>query len=161
MIKQLPETSEDWSGTRDRHAKLGNTFPWKRYFNRPLITKPKSLAEIQNFLFSCQYLSDTITRDCDDYWEPPDVFEKRETGDCEDHAIWAWRHLHDMGYKTRLVIGIQKKVGHAWVHIFVNERVYLLEATQKHKWLPVTKTYNARWSVERLKNKKFAIYYHS
>ena len=122
--------------------------------------KVKNLADIEAFLFKCKYMSDRKTRSQSDFWEPPDEFEKRRTGDCEDHAIWAWRHLHDMGYKARLVLGNYRR-WHAWVHIFVNGRAYLLEATQKDRWFPQTDSYDAWWSVERIGNKKFAFFLHS
>ncbi len=161
MIVQLDGGPEEWHGKRKKgKIDLGNTFSWSRFFKKPLVTNPESLADIQKFLLRCQYLSDRETRGCDDYWEPPDIFEERKTGDCEDHAIWAWRHLHEMGYKTRLVLG-DCKGGHAWVHIFVNDRAYLLEATQKNTGFPVAKSYLAYWSVERLTNKKFAVYEHT
>lgn len=160
MLSKLPGGEEEWEGTRREKTKLGNTFSWKRYFSKPLTTKPETLADIQGFLSGCTYLSDRVTRNCSDYWEPPDVFEKRKTGDCEDHAIWAWRQLHDMGYRSRLVLGDCGE-GHAWVHVYVNGRVYLLEATQKHKWLPGAKSYDAHWSVERRENGRFAIYQHN
>ncbi len=160
MIAELPGGENQWIGQRRRNTQLGNTHPWNRYFNRPLKTKPQTLREIEAFLCKCRYLSDQKTRSQSDFWEPPDQFEKRKTGDCEDHAIWAWRHLHDLGYKTRFVLG---NCGgwHAWVHIFVNGRVYLLEATQKHRWFPNIQCYDTWWSVERIGKKKFAFFLHS
>jgi hypothetical protein len=159
MISELPGGSTHWEGQRRRKANLGNTHPWNRYFNKPLKTKPKTLAEIETFLMKCKYLSDQKTRSQSDFWEPPDVFEKRRTGDCEDHAIWAWRHLDSLGYKSRLVIGKYNE-WHAWVHIFVNGRAYLLEATQKCRFFPNTNSYDAHWSVERVGKKKFAFFLH-
>ncbi len=160
MITELPGGEEEWEGVRRRKARLGNTHPWNRYFNRPLRTKPRTLAEIESFLHGCKYLSDRRTRSQEDYWEPPDVFEGRKTGDCEDHAIWAWRHLDELGCKTRFVLG--KSSGwHAWVHIFVNGRAYLLEATQKSKLFPNAASYDAHWSVERIGKKKFAFFLHA
>ncbi len=159
MISELPGGEAKWTGQRRRKADLGNTHPWNRYFNKALRTKPKTLAEIEAFLLKCKYLSDQKTRSQDDFWEPPDVFEKRKTGDCEDHAIWAWRHLHDMGYKTRFVLGLSGE-WHAWVHIFINGRAYLLEATQKYKWFPKVDSYDAHWSVECIGKKKFAFFLH-
>lgn len=160
MIAELPGDRDEWIGQRRRKTHLGNTHPWNRYFNKPLKTKPQTLAEIEAFLCKCKYLSDQKTRSQSDFWEPPDEFEKRKKGDCEDHAIWAWRHLHDLGYQTRFVLG---NCGnwHAWVHIFVNGRVYLLEATQKHRWFPDVNSYDAWWSVERTGKKKFAYFLHS
>lgn len=160
MVSQLPGDDDTWKGERRKNVDLGNTFSWKRFFRIPLDEKPETLNDIETFLKCCTYLSDQETRGCADYWEPPDVFEQRKTGDCEDHAIWAWRQLHDMGFRSRLVIGACK-TGHAWVHIFVNGRVYLLEATQKQSGFPNPKRYKAQWSVERLKNKNFGFYYHS
>lgn len=160
MIAELPGGENQWIGQRRRKTQLGNTHPWNRYFNRPLKTKPRTLGEIESFLCQCRYLSDQKTRSQSDFWEPPDQFEKRKTGDCEDHAIWAWRHLHDLGYKTRFVLG-NCGSWHAWVHIFVNGRVYLLEATQKHRWFPSIKSYDTWWSVERIGKKKFAFFLHS
>ncbi len=160
MISELPGGEKQWTGQRRRKANLGNTHPWNRYFNKPLTTKPETLAQIQSFLQKCKYLSDQKTRSRSDFWEPPDVFEKRKTGDCEDHAIWAWRHLHDMGYKTRLVLGTYNS-WHAWVHIFINGRAYLMEATQKHNWFPNIDGYDAHWSVECTGKKKFSFFQHS
>jgi len=160
MINELPGGEDQWIGQRRRKTQLGNTHPWNRYFNRPLSTSPKTLADIEAFLHQCKYLSDQKTRSQADFWEPPDEFEIRRTGDCEDHAIWAWRHLHDLGYKARLVLGKYTR-GHAWVHIFINGRVYLLEATQKNRWFPDIKAYDAWWSVERIENKKFEFFLHS
>ena len=161
MIAKLPGDEKDWHGKRIKYKiDLGNTFSWERFFRKPLTTNPSNLSEIESFLHTCTYLSDMETRGCQDYWEPPDIFEERKTGDCEDHAIWAWRHLHQMGYKTRLVLGNYKS-GHAWVQIYVNGRVYLLEATQKITMLNSTKRYTAYWSVQRMSNKRFSFYEHS
>jgi len=159
MISELPGGEDKWVGMHRRNAKLGNTHPWNRYFNKPLNTHPKTLADIETFLLSCKYVSDRKTRSQSDFWEPPDIFERRRTGDCEDHAIWAWRNLDELGYKVRLVLGKCKR-WHAWVHIFVNGRAYLFEATQKHKWFPYSQSYDAHWSVERVGKKKFAFFLH-
>jgi hypothetical protein len=160
IISELPGGEDQWIGIHRRNANLGNTHPWNRYFNKPLNTHPTTLSDIEAFLLSCKYRSDRITRSQSDFWEPPDIFKKRKTGDCEDHAIWAWRILDDLGYKARLVLGKYKR-WHAWVHIFTNGRAYLLEATQKHNWFPSTGSYDAHWQVERVGKKKFALFLHT
>ena len=132
LICELSGGEEHWKGIRRRRAHLGNTHPWNRYFNRPLATHLKTLAEIEAFVLGCRYLSDRKTRSSKDFWEPPDIFERRRTGDCEDHAIWAWRQLYELGYKTRLVLGKCHNKGHAWVLVFTNGRAYLMEPTFKH-----------------------------
>ena len=58
IISELPGGEEKWIGTRRRKANLGNTHPWNRYFNKPLHTHPKTLADIETFLLSCKYVSD-------------------------------------------------------------------------------------------------------
>lgn len=159
MISRLPGSESRWIGQRRQRAVLGNTLPWNRYFNCPLTVRPQTLAEMESFLYNCRYLSDLETRNRTDFWEPPDVFERRKTGDCEDHAIWAWRHLHELGYRARLVLGNSDGY-HAWVHIFKNRRVYLFEPTQKHNWYPNHKRYAPDWSVEYLDEEECAFYRH-
>ncbi len=160
MITELTGGEDAWLGKKQRHANLGNTHPWNRYFNRLLDTKPDTLADIERFLKGCKYRSDQETRSQEDFWEPPDQFEKRRSGDCEDHAIWAWRQLYDLGFRSRLVLGTCFDRGHAWVHLFVNGRCYLLEATQKHAMLPRGDHYKANWSVENVGKKKFEFFAH-
>ena len=160
MLSELKGGEARWSGTRRRRAHLGNTHPWNRYFNRHLATRPQTLAEIETFLIGCRYRSDRETRSQRDFWEPPDIFEKRKAGDCEDHAIWAWRQLHDLGYKARLVLGYCKGRAHAWVLIFANGRAYLMEPTLKYRWFPKSKAYEALWSVERREKKRFVFFDH-
>ncbi len=159
MISRLPGNEGKWIGQRRRQAILGNTLPWDRYFNCQLKVRPQTLAEIECFLYNCRYLSDLVTRKQTDFWEPPDVFEERKTGDCEDHAIWAWRHLHELGYRSRLVLGNANGY-HAWVHIFRNKRVYLFEPTQKHNWYPNPRSYTPHWSVEYRNGATCAFYRH-
>lgn len=160
MISALPGGKANWQGKKHRKANLGNTHPWNRYFYKPLSTNPKTLKDIEKFLKKCKYLSDRKTRSHEDFWEPPDIFEKRRKGDCEDHAIWAWRQLYDMGFKARLVLGTLESHGHAWVHIFVNGRSYLLEPTQKYDWFPKLSYYKASWSIEHNEEKKFLFFDH-
>jgi hypothetical protein len=159
MVSALPGGAGEWAGKRRPRPRLGNTHPWRRYFNRPLKTRPHSLADIETFLIKCRYRSDRETRNRLDYWEPPDQFEARKVGDCEDHAIWAWRQLDDLGYRSRLVLG-HWGCCHAWIHIFVNGRAYLLETTQKHRGFPDVGSYQPWWSVERIEGQSFAFFLH-
>ena len=114
MVAQLPGESARYEGKRVRRARLGNTHPWNRYFNRSLRFQAASIQEIATFLRGCEYRRDRQTRSQRDFWEPPDVFEKRKRGDCEDHALWAWRQLTDLGHRSRFVLS----EGHAWVQLF-------------------------------------------
>jgi hypothetical protein len=51
------------------------------------------MADVRNFLVGCTYVSDTELFGKRDYWQPPEDFEKRRKGDCEDFALWTWRQL--------------------------------------------------------------------
>lgn len=54
-------------------------------------------------------------------------------GDCEDHALALADWLIEMGEDARVVLGRMRDEGHAWVALFRDGQVYLLEATQKHR----------------------------
>jgi len=54
-------------------------------------------------------------------------------GDCEDHALALSDWLIEMGIDARVVLGSFKKEGHAWVVVFLKNKVFLLESTSKQK----------------------------
>lgn len=112
-----------------RKKKLNPTFPMGRYVSQPLSVQCKSIGDIRSFLLDCRYVSDQELFDQRDYWQPPDEFEKRRKGDCEDFALWTWRQLLDMGYDARFVGGSAGRYGsgHAWVEYFQDGKCFLLE----------------------------------
>jgi hypothetical protein len=156
MVTQLPGPGLQHEGQRLRRAHLGNTHPWNRYFNHPLMYYASTIQDVSSSLVTCRYRRDQETRSQRDFWEPPDEFERRRSGDCEDHALWAWRQLTELGYRARLVLGAR----HAWVQIYVNGRCYLMEATFKRGLGPKPNHYRPAWSVERTGEKKFAFFAH-
>ncbi|HRQ37164.1 MAG TPA: transglutaminase domain-containing protein [Chloroflexota bacterium] len=64
-------------------------------------------------------------------------FETSRQGDCEDHALWAWRKLVKLGLPAEFVVGQAKWTAdhpleaHAWVTFLQDGRHFLLEATGK------------------------------
>ncbi len=54
-------------------------------------------------------------------------------GDCEDHALALTDWLIEMGLDARVVLGSYKNEGHAWVVVFIEDDVFLLESTSKQK----------------------------
>jgi hypothetical protein len=60
---------------------------------------------------------------------PPEEFERRRMGDCDDFALWTWRALLDLGFDARLVCGRygHYRSGHAWVTFSNGGRTFLLE----------------------------------
>lgn len=100
-----------------------------RYVSQPLTVKCQTIREVRQFLAGCRYVSDKKLFDREEYWQPPDEFEQRKKGDCEDFAFWTWRQLMDMGYDVRLVFGRHGRygTGHAWVEYFNDGKCFLVE----------------------------------
>jgi hypothetical protein len=105
------------------------TFPMGRYVSQPLSVQCETIGDIRNFLMSCRYVSDQELFGKPDYWQPPEEFENRKKGDCEDFALWTWRQLLNMGYDARFIGGSAGRYGdgHAWVEYFKDGRCFLLE----------------------------------
>jgi hypothetical protein len=130
------------------------TFPFGRYFSRPLQVQCKDLEEIRKFLQNCEPASDKELFDKSDYWQPPDEFERRRRGDCEDFALWTWRQLIAIGYRARFVVGRygRYREGHAWVMFETEGKWFLLEPSFRRftGQLPALSTlqYHPSYSVE-------------
>jgi len=93
------------------------TFPIETYLTQPLEKRCSNLDQMRAFLKTCRYVHDKKQFDVEDYWMPPEEFEKRRQGDCDCAAIWAWRQLEDLNYEARYVLGYvgSRESGHAWV----------------------------------------------
>jgi hypothetical protein len=130
------------------------TFPFGRYVDRPLTIHCSSLQEVRAFLLGCRQASDQETFGKDDYWLPPDEFEKLRQGDCDDFALWTWRQLMQMGYKARFVVGGLRayRPTHAWVTFKLGDKNYIADGTRAAlgKWLPRIQNlkYHPIYSVE-------------
>src|SRR6266516_2878744 len=82
------------------------TFPMPAYITQPLSVQCRNLSEIRKFLAGFSYVSDKDLFGMDDFWQPPEEFERRKRGDCEDFALWTWRQLINLGYRARYVLGL-------------------------------------------------------
>jgi len=100
-----------------------------RYVSQPLSIQCDTMGDVRNFLRSCKYVTDEELFGQRDYWQPPEDFEKRKKGDCEDFALWTWRQLLSMGYHARFVGGSAGRYGdgHAWVEYFDDGKCFVLE----------------------------------
>lgn|SRR5262249_4265838 len=87
------------------------------------------MADVRKFLATCRAVSDKELFGKDEYWQPPEDFEKTRKGDCEDFALWTWRELLAMGYDARFAVGRHGRygIGHAWVTFQKDGKYYLLE----------------------------------
>jgi len=101
-----------------------------RYISQPLTINCSTVREVREFLVTCEYVSDKELFGKEEYWQPPEEFEKRKKGDCEDFALWTWRQLLNMGYDARFVGGSSGRygAGHAWVEYFQDGKCFLVEA---------------------------------
>jgi len=99
-----------------------------RYLSQPLI-KCTTIDDVRRFLATCCGVSDKEQFGKDEYWLPPEDFEKTRKGDCEDFALWTWRQFLEMGYNARLVVGRAGRygTGHAWVAFEKGGKYYLVE----------------------------------
>ncbi|OGL45272.1 MAG: hypothetical protein A2161_10635 [Candidatus Schekmanbacteria bacterium RBG_13_48_7] len=113
-------------------------FSW--YFKGISNVKVDKMEDIVEWLSGCTYEDDYhIFREIDN-WQHPSLFEKIRKGDCEDHALWAWRKLIELGIESYFVCGYLKNEDiidyskrHAWVQFNLRGTEYLMETTEKDK----------------------------
>ena len=137
----------------------GSINPFPFYFERESQVDVHSREQIEAWLRQCKYIRDHVQFEDNDVWIHPVDFEQGRKGDCEDHALWAWRKLIKLNYSAEFVVGyVQNHFGddgyHAWVTFEENGRNYLLEATaKKNKMIfPLetqTKKYRPLFSVDK------------
>jgi len=168
MIAEVIQGAYDTKGKQvfeprtKRYAVLFSpTFPMGRYVIHPLSVQCSDLDDLQHFLKQCRYVSDIKQFDKIDYWMPPDDFEEKKKGDCEDFALWTWRQLMAMGYDSRFVLGRSGRYGygHAWVTFTEDGRTFLVEPALSwlSKKLPRLKTLRYKpdlsvsWKDDRLR----------
>lgn len=113
-------------------------FDW--YFEGKSLVSTGSLDEVREWLLGCEYVQDEELFHEADFWQHPRTFERIRRGDCEDHALWAWRKLLELGYDAELVSGRflpwqpgagDGERGHVWVLFRRDGQTYLLEAAAK------------------------------
>ncbi|MFL5385753.1 MAG: hypothetical protein ACJ8GN_24830 [Longimicrobiaceae bacterium] len=109
-------------------------FPW--YFEGDSAVPVTSFDEVCSFLLGCTYAHDEDLFQVPDFWQHPVTFEQLRKGDCEDHALWAWRKLRELGCRAHLVTGSSVRHDpdrgtHAWVIFHGDGGLYLFETTAK------------------------------
>ena len=137
------------------------TFPMGRYLSQPLKVHCSTLEDLRQFLRGCRAVSDEELFGKEEYWQPPEEFEKRKAGDCEDFSLWTWRQLLAMGLDARVVFGKHGRygIGHAWVMFFQDGKCFLLEPQARYlgMHLPRLSTlryepkFSVAWNGEALK----------
>ena len=158
MIAEIIPSAYDATGrqvSHPFHRRKGPhpTFPIGRFVSQPLTVHCASLTELRTFLCKCRYISDEKLFGKEEYWQPPEEFEKLKAGDCEDFALWTWRQMLAMGLDSRIVFGKHGRygTGHAWVMFSQDGRFYLVEPQARFRGLRLprlsTLGYEPRFSV--------------
>jgi hypothetical protein len=114
-------------------------FGW--YFEGASAVSVRSLDDIQDWLLGCEYAHDLHLFQEHDFWQHPRTFEQLRKGDCEDHALWAWRKCVELGIEAELVSGQQlsesrvsdEDSGHVWVVLKRDDEIYVFETAAKSK----------------------------
>ncbi|MEM9133034.1 MAG: transglutaminase domain-containing protein [Actinomycetota bacterium] len=135
---RLPDTYER-SRTPVPHHLFGpgSDRPFAEYFTGSTTTSMTSVEEVIDWLAACEFVHDVDRFGRHDHWQHPLEFERNRFGDCEDHALWAWRRLVELGYEAEFVCGHRKRhhAGgwdvHAWVTFEAEGTAYLLETASK------------------------------
>ena len=111
-------------------------FRW--YFEGESGVRAASVDDICAWLLECTYLTDPALFNEADYWQHPQTFEQLRRGDCEDHALWAWRKLAELGIDAELVSGQRivsagESHSHAWVLFREGGVEFVLEAVSRSR----------------------------
>ncbi len=104
-------------------------FSW--YLEGETAVQVHAVHDLCQWLTECQYLSDPQLFNERDFWQHPRTFEHLRKGDCEDHALWAWRKLIELGYRAQFFVGQWCEGHHAWVVFERDGELFLLEAICK------------------------------
>ena len=110
-------------------------FPW--YFEGESTVKVGTVDDVCRWLAECQYVPDEQLFNEADFWQHPRTFEHLRKGDCEDHALWAWRKLVELGHRAELFVGqwlggaSHGQAHHAWVVFERDGQSFLLEPVTK------------------------------
>ena len=115
-----------------RQAGIGSLHEFTWYLEGDSSVHVASVEELCDWLLGCEYACDRELFNEDDFWQHPSTFERLRCGDCEDHAIWAWRKLRELGIDAELMFGIWRRAedggGHAWVRFVDGGEEYVLES---------------------------------
>ena len=139
-------TDDDvWTKTKQpisfKRFGAGSLHDWPWYFEGQSNVDVKSPKDMVDWLRGCKYVGDRVLFHEKDFWQHPVTFENLRKGDCEDHALWAWRKLKELGVPAEFVCGrggprdAAGNGAHAWVHLDLGGQPHLMEtvADARHR----------------------------
>jgi hypothetical protein len=110
-------------------------FTW--YLSGPSEVPIQSIDEVCAWLATCEYASDEAVHGVAEHWAHPSDFERLRRGDCDDHAIWAWRKLLELGLGPELFVGRKHTHDgwepHVWVQLKYGNDLWVLDAAVKDR----------------------------
>ena len=114
----------------------GSTRDFKEYFSGRSRVDVQTLEDICSWLLECEFKTDLELFQQPDFWQHPLTFEQVRQGDCDDHALWAWRKLVELGKEAEFFSGMRLEPdgswqGHAWVTLRDGDSAVVLEAAEK------------------------------
>jgi hypothetical protein len=111
----------------------GARHPFDWYLSGESAVPVSYLDDIAAWLKTCQYVRDADLFVESDFWQHPRTFEQLQRGDCEDHALWAWRKMVELDLEAEFMVGrdLQNGGRHAWVMVRQHDALYAFEATRK------------------------------
>ena len=114
------------------------------------------------WLATCEYVSDVEQFHEPDLWQQPCDFERRQRGDCEDFALWAWRKLIEIGIEAEFYVGRilcggarQPRVSMRGSSIGTGRDAFLFEPAARDRqrmiqpWSAVKDDYEPHFAVDR------------
>lgn len=116
---------------------IGNLHDFSWYLEGESLVSVATVDDIAEWLMGCEYVRDPDLFREPDFWQHPTTFERLRQGDCEDHALWAWRKLRELGADVELISGRTRHDdgalggGHVWLLLRENSETFLLETTAK------------------------------
>ena len=135
LARFFDEQADPWSRIEmkvDCHAfGLASEREFATYLEGPTRVPASSLEEVCEWLRGCEALDDQTLFFQQDYWQHPVTFEHLRKGDCEDHALWAWRQLVRLGFSGLFMAGLWRDVPHTWVFFVRGGIETVLESTAK------------------------------
>jgi len=135
-----------WERIRDGapHSAFGpgSVRPLGWYFEGESAVTVASVDALCEWLLACEYVPDPELFRAGDVWQHPSDFERCRQGDCEDHALWAWRKLTELGVESEFCVGRYRPTttcgdewsaerGHAWVMMRGIGGDYLMETVAR------------------------------
>jgi transglutaminase superfamily protein len=114
----------------------GSRKPFSWYFEGKSSVDVTDVPSICDWLTGCQYMHDTDLFREPDFWQHPLTFEQLRKGDCEDHALWAWRKMVELGIPAQFYVGRWRPEGgsagfHAWIVFETDGTTFVLEPVIK------------------------------